>query len=343
MENIQALNSVVLRYQAIYLDINRDDIDMTSRITTPVAAFAARLAENGFGMTEELLHALNDVPTHALVDITRFINDVMGIELNWTPLVKGWNIPTGETRFDHLVTLMANLLKHDMDIPGTTLPCGHLIPNGTFPIERYNGCPFCGTPFRTSDWVYKGQGSKLKLLRLFTSDDLHRVFRALLESATPLDATQKDSLLQLLQLMPLPEDVDISMKETLMLVVSQLVKLGQDQQAGTLLRTPTDVLRYLWYEKTGQVQIIEPRTLIGHARKLYSHFPCIIFRGLVGFVSGLVFLVYNDHAKIFKRRKKCGTRAYHHRNLIARRPAPLVVALAVGHTRMSDRHRIAKT
>ena len=280
MENIQALNSVALRYQAIYLDINRDDIDMTSRITTPVAAFAARLAENGFGMTEELLHALNDVPTHALVDITRFINDVMGIELNWTPLVKGWNIPTGETRFDHLVTLMANLLKHDMDIPGTTLPCGHLIPNGTFPIERYNGCPFCGTPFRTSDWVYKGQGSKLKLLRLFTSDDLHRVFRALLESATPLDATQKDSLLQLLQLMPLPEDVDISMKETLMLVVSQLVKLGQDQQAGTLLRTPTDVLRYLWYEKTGQVQIIEPRTLIGHARKLYSHLWGPLDRGV---------------------------------------------------------------
>ena len=38
-----------------------------------------------------------------------------------------------------------------------------------------------------------------------------------------------------------------------------------------LLKTPTDILRYLWYEKTGYVQIIEPKTLVAHARKLYSH------------------------------------------------------------------------
>ena len=71
--------------------------------------------------------------------------------------------------------------------------------------------------------------------------------------------------------MPPAEDADIAIKETLMLVVSQMVAQGKDELAGILLRTPTDVLRYLWYEKTGQVQIIEPRTLIGHARKLYSH------------------------------------------------------------------------
>ena len=42
-------------------------------------------------------------------------------------------------------------------------------------------------------------------------------------------------------------------------------------QAGALLKTPTDVLRYLWYEKTGYVQIIEPKTLMLHADKLYYH------------------------------------------------------------------------
>lgn len=280
MENIQALNTVALRYQAVYLNISRDDIDMASGITTPVAAFTARLAENGFGVTEELLHALNAVPADVLADITRKINDTMGVDLNWAPLVKGWNVPTGETRFDHLVTLIANLLKPGMAIRGTTLPCGHLIPDGTFPLERYNGCPFCGTPFKTTDWVYKGQGSKQKVLRLFTLADMETVFRALLESATPLDATQRESLQQLLRLMPLPEDAGITMKETLMLVVSQLVELGQDSQAGTLLHTPTDVLRHLWYEKTGQPQIIEPRTLIGHARKLYSHLWGPLDRGV---------------------------------------------------------------
>lgn len=271
MGDILTLNAVALRYQALYLDISRKGIDMTSAITVPVAAFVTRLAENGYGVTEELLHALNTVPPLVLSDITKRINEVMGIDLNWTPLVKGWTTPTGETRLDHLVTLVANLLKHDMDIPGTTLPCGHLIPDGTFPLERYNGCPFCGTPFKTSNWVYKGQSRKLKLLRLFTPEDMVHAYRALLESATPLDATQRESLAQLLPVMSLPDDINITMKETLMLVVHLLVEQGRDQEAGALLRTPTDVLRHLWYEKTGYVQIIEPRTLIAHAERLYSH------------------------------------------------------------------------
>lgn len=271
MRNILTLNAVALRYQALYLDISRKDIDMTSDITAAVAAFVTQLAENGYSVTEELLHALNSVSANVLSDITKRITEVMGIDLNWAPLVKGWTTPTGETRLDHLVTLMANLLKHDVDIPGTTLPCGHLIPEGTFPIERYNGCPFCGTPFKTSNWVYKGQSSKLKLLRLFTPEDMVHAYRALLESATPLDATQRESLTQLLPVMPLPDDVNITMKETLMLVVHLLVEQGRDQEAGALLRTPTDVLRHLWYEKTGYAQIIEPHTLIAHAERLYSH------------------------------------------------------------------------
>ncbi|MBR3089295.1 MAG: hypothetical protein IKH02_09760, partial [Prevotella sp.] len=154
---------------------------------------------------------------------------------------------------------------------GTTLPCGHLIPEGTFPIERYNGCPFCGTPFETADFVYKGQASKLKELRLFTASDMERLFTSLLSSATPLDATQKDSLEQLLREFPLPEDAGIAMKETAMLVIKLLVEQGKADEASALLKTPTDVLRYLWYEKTGYVQIIEPKTLIAHARRLYYH------------------------------------------------------------------------
>ena len=269
--NNKTLTNVALRYRAVFLDINRKDIRMASEASVPVLAFVSRLKENGFCVSEELLHALNAVTVDRLAEITECINDVMGVMLNWAPLVKGWNVPTGETFADHLITWIANVFGEEAGFKGTTLPCGHLIPEGTFPMERYNGCPFCGTPFETADFVYKGQGIKLKELRLFTVSDMEQVFTSLLASATPLDATQKDSLEQLLREFPLPEDANITMKETAMLVIKLLVEQERAEEASKLLKTPTDVLRYLWYEKTGYVQMIEPKTLVAHARKLYSH------------------------------------------------------------------------
>lgn len=269
--NNKTLTKVALRYRAVFLDIKREDIYMQSEVTMPVTAFLARLKENGFCVSEELLHALNAVSIDRLAEITSCIHDVMGVNLNWAPLVKGWDVPTGETFVDHLVTLVANIFGKEAGFKGTTLPCGHLIPEGTFPIERYNGCPFCGKPFKTASYVQKGQGCKLKELRLFTIDDMKHVFISLLTSVTPLDGTQKDSLKQLLQEFTLPEEADIKMKETAMLVVKLLVEQDKAGEATKLLKTPTDVLRYLWYEKTGHVQIIEPKTLVAHARKLYTH------------------------------------------------------------------------
>ena len=269
--NNKILTRVALRYRAVFLDINREDINMRSEVSVPVMAFTKRLKENGFCVSEELLHALNAVSADRLADITECINDVMGVKLNWAPLVKGWNVPTGESLADHLITWIANIFGEKAGFKGTTLPCGHLIPEGTFPIERYNGCPYCGTPFETADFVYKGQASKLKELRLFTIEDMKYVFTSLLASATPLDATQKDSLEQLLREFSLPEDANITMKETAMLVIKMLVEQEKADKAAKLMKTPTDVLRYLWYEKTGYVQIIEPKTLVAHARKLYYH------------------------------------------------------------------------
>ena len=267
----KTLTRVALRYRAVFLDINRENINMKSEASVPVMAFVARLKENGFCVSEELLHALNVVSTDRLAEITECINDVMGVKLNWAPLVKGWNVPTGESLADHLITWIANIFGKEAGFKGTTLPCGHLIPEGTFPIERYNGCPFCGTPFETANFVYKGQASKLKELRLFTIEDMKHVFASLLASTTPLDGTQKDSLEQLLREFSLPEDANITMKETAMLVIKLLVEQNKADEASKLLKTPTDVLRYLWYEKTGYVQIIEPKTLVAHARKLYFH------------------------------------------------------------------------
>lgn len=269
--NNKTLTRVALRYRAVFLDINRENINMKSEASVPVMAFVTRLKENGFCVSEELLHALNAAPADRLAEITECINDVMGVKLNWAPLVKGWNVPTGESLADHLITWIANIFGKEAGFKGTTLPCGHLIPEGTFPIERYNGCPFCGTPFETADFVYKGQASKLKELRLFTIEDMKHVFASLLASTTPLDGTQKDSLEQLLREFSLPGDANITMKETAMLVIKLLVEQNKADEASKLLKTPTDVLRYLWYEKTGYVQIIEPKTLVAHARKLYFH------------------------------------------------------------------------
>ena len=269
--NNQTMTKVALRYRAVFLDINREAVDMSNEASIPVMAFISRLKESGFCVSEELLHALNAVSANRLAEITQCINDVMGVNLNWAPLVKGWDVPTGETFADHLITWIANIFGKEAGFEGTTLPCGHLIPDGTFPLERYNGCPYCGTPFVTAGFVYKGQASKLKELRLFTVSDMKKVFASLLSSATPLDGTQKDSLEMLLREFPLPIDVSITMKETAMLVVKLLVAQGKAEEASSLLKTPTDVLRYLWFEKTGYVQIIEPKTLVAHARKLYSH------------------------------------------------------------------------
>lgn len=259
-----------MRYRALYLDVDRHNIDMSSEATAPVMAFVTRLRENGFSVSEELLHALNAVTPDTLADITAIINEVMCVNLNWAPLVKDWKIPTGETYLDHIITFMANLVGMDAPHAETTLPCGHFIPKGTFPLERYNGCPYCGRQFKTSGFVYKGQASTLKELRLFTDDDLRNVFISLLESATPLDATQSKSLQQLLKVMPHPTDVEITMKETAMLVTDSLIHEGKESETFPLMKTPTDILRYIWWKKTGQIQIIEPRTLIKNASRLYE-------------------------------------------------------------------------
>ncbi len=265
--NGQVLQKVALRYRAIFLPVERDGLTGPYEPTVPLMAFVKRLKENGYSVSEELLYALSKVPAKTLGDITLLINEALGVDLNWMPLVKGWDTPTGETRWDHLITFLTNLFGgEEAGFKGITLPCGHFIPDDTFPLERYNGCPYCGTPFGTAGFVYHGQASKLKELRLFTLDDMHEVFLGFLTSATPLDATQLDSLKLLLQVFEVPDNLDIPMKETVMTVIMNSVTLGL-----RYLKTPTDILRFFWYEKTGQIKIIEPKTLVAMERKAHTN------------------------------------------------------------------------
>ena len=265
------LLAVALRYNAIFADVDRKALSHTREISRELAAFLLSLSEKGYVAEEDLLAALKTVPESYLGDITAAIDTALGINLNWMPLVKGWDTPTGESFIDHCITFYANYLGGRDHMSGTTLPCGHFIPDGTFPLERYNGCPFCGTPFKTSNYVYKGQGSNKKSLRLMTLQDLENLKLSLLESTVPLDGTQAESLKTLIVALGLPEGVEIGMKETRMYVVDALVQADRAEAAIPYLTSPADILRYLWYKKTKKTQILEPKVLIKHAGKLNSH------------------------------------------------------------------------
>jgi len=86
-------------------------------------------------------------------------------------------------------------------------------------------------------------------------------------SPTALDTTQIDDLKILIQEYGNPSGVKIPMKETLMVVIDALVDDGKADQANELFVSPNDILRYLWYKKTGFLQIIEPKTIINRIAK----------------------------------------------------------------------------
>lgn len=259
------LLKVSLRQQAVFIPeqaiINKQD-----RLTETTSMLVANLSKLGFGVSEPLLHALNNATPAFQLSVLDLLREVTGVNKNWTPLVKGWNIPTGETVLDHIVTFFANIFKTN----GNLLPCGHTIPDNTFPLHRYNGCPFCGTPFEFGRIENYKQGSEQKVLELWTSEDVTAFLNDLLTSKTALDATQIDSLKILLAELPVPKVV-MGMKETLITVVDIFIAQGQPEKAQVLFKSPTDILRYLWYKHTGFLQIIEPRTIIKSKTKNSKH------------------------------------------------------------------------
>ena len=56
-----------------------------------------------------------------------------------------------------------------------------------------------------------------------------------------------------------------------MLVIDTLVEQDRAQEAQIYFSAPNDILRYLWYKKTGFLQIIEPKTLIRKAGRNNAH------------------------------------------------------------------------
>ena len=97
------------------------------------------------------------------------------------------------------------------------------------------------------------------------------LLESLLVSKVPLDATQTDSLKLLLKYYKPENEVVVGIKETLILVVDELILQGKEQDAGGYFRSPTDILRYLWYKKTGFLQIIKPKVVAKNIEQNHKH------------------------------------------------------------------------
>ena len=292
MEKITALLKVALRQNALFVP---DTMPSQKAIQPGTLELVAALRKHGFGLTEDLLHAINGTTNEYRQSVVKIIKEVLHVKLNWTPLIKNWEVPTGEGFIDHLITAFYNqyphLIKSDdyFDYlyeesykkenhkePFTPkherfLACGHYIPYGTFPLDRYNGCPFCGTPFELGEIEYQGQGSKLKILDLWREAEANTFFQNLLSSKTALDATQADSLKLLLPYFSVAAETRIGMKETLVLIVDSYIAQGKEAEAGACFSSPTDILRYLWYKRTGFLQIVEPKTIMKKDTKNNYH------------------------------------------------------------------------
>jgi hypothetical protein len=256
---------VSMRQQALF--VPKEAMTLNSApLTEETGVLVANLAKAGYGVSEKLLQALNAATPAYHAAVWECVKEITGIDKNWTPLVKGWDKPNGETVMDHVVTFFANLFQQK----GIKLACGHIIPDNTFPLERYNGCPFCGMPFEAGAIEHFKQGSIVKTLELWTENEVANYYINLLTSKTALDATQMDSLKLLLSERPLPQ-VAIGMKETVIAVIDSLVEQQRSGEAQALFTSPTDILRYLWYKHTGQLQLVEPKVLIGRAAKNNRH------------------------------------------------------------------------
>ncbi|MFK8008127.1 MAG: hypothetical protein AB8H03_17350 [Saprospiraceae bacterium] len=252
------LLKIAIRQKAIFVPNEWIVNESTSEMNETTSVLMVNCARLGFSFSENLLHAINGISPKSKLEIFETLKEVTGVNKNWTPLVKQWDIPTGESVVDHIITFFANVFKSKK---GTTLPCGHLIPDNTFPLLRYNGCPYCGTPFTFSELEYQPSGNKLKMLGLWTEADLKKYLLDLLESPVALDASQVDSLKVLVATYDIPKDTKIGIKETVMILIDALVDQGKLAIAGGLFKTPNDILRYLWYKHTGFLQIIEPKVI----------------------------------------------------------------------------------
>ena len=104
------LLKVSIRQNAIYLP-PVEGMGEKKKLTSTTVALVAQLRKMGYGVSEELLHTINEITPAEQMEVFQVMKEVLGVNLNWAPLVKGWDTPTGETQLDHLITWITNLFQ----------------------------------------------------------------------------------------------------------------------------------------------------------------------------------------------------------------------------------------
>lgn len=266
---------VALRLGGIYVEAPVDvSKDGPALLRLSTINCLSQLFERGFFLTEDALRQFNLLSPEDQAAIIEVMNDVYNLDMNWTPLVRGWNEPTGESAIDHLLTAFANILSEEgFEVKGTRLACGHLIPDGTFDLSRYTGCPFCGRPFELHPgFTFLGQASARRELTLFTRADLEKRLADIIGANALLDATYRDILDILVSEFPLPDPMpEIPVKENIMIVAKAIMMRYGLSALRKYITTPAELLRFVWYIKTGNLRVIRPQTMInGKMRSIGS-------------------------------------------------------------------------
>ncbi|WP_196893330.1 hypothetical protein [Aureivirga marina] len=221
--------------------------------------FLHNIKKLGFILEEKTLHAIQTLNPTQKLEIYEVLQEITGVKKNWTPLINKWKLSVRVSFSDYLKTFLHQFSKNKS---GIQMPCGHIIPENAFELEKYNGCPYCGTSFEFDSLKLEGKGSQLKNLLLWTNKDVENYFHTLLKSKVPLDATQVWQLKTLLNYFDLPKNIEIPMKETSILVIEKLFVKNDLERIITFIKSPNDLLRYLWFQHTGFLQIIQPKVIL---------------------------------------------------------------------------------
>ncbi len=264
------LQKVAIRKGAVFIKTAKAQSETTEQLTTQTFNLLKHINQLGFSFSENALQEVNKLNIADQLKIFETLKEITGIQLNWTPMVKDWNRPINTSMADYILTYLANLFNLKK---GSKLTCGCFIPEGTFEIERFNGCPFCGTAIETFEGVITGNSSHLKVLKIITEEELKALYHELLKSKVPLDSGQIEDLKILIDHYNIDENLiaEVEMKETKILLANILFNSNRLELAKLLINDMEDLLRLLWFQKTRRLKIVRPKALIEQSMKNGRH------------------------------------------------------------------------
>lgn len=256
--------SFSLRYNALYIP---DNVVSAETVNNRALSFAVKMADYGFMLSPELLLAVSGMDDGQIQDYVKAVESILGIGLNWASLRKNWLTPPENTWEDvKLGWLFNELYPYFPESQAIELPCGHVLPKGFFPLEKYNGCPICGTPFELADFVLEGQSNPRKLLNLWRDKDVYELFRSIMESPV---APQESAVETIKEISSLPISMPHVLPATKEMMLLYCHYFAGADRLREYLTTPSLIFSYLWYLNTDILRFYKPSTI--YRQIIYSY------------------------------------------------------------------------